>query len=449
MVESDVTQAAVQMEESTSVAVATSNIGETQESTTISEPKDREGSIKSPTSWWGYIGFRTAESGAGDPSSPSEKSQTILANPSKDDASLLEPDVPAESSVSNSAVVSAGANPAIVSDTPSQTRIQSSLWDTPWSWYTSASPSTALQSSIPQDGLVTPDQSAAVKEPSDSIGERILDERHIASEHRSETSPAPEPPNPIQSSISSHKPAWSYLFSSKALSMKAITASEHPRDENGMEIMDLDDDDNSGIRSSPAAAIGVDTPPTPASPPNKSGTSTQVLDVNRLKRTIMVLKGSDAGTGTRTPPTPPATPCTATEPVKRENGKIDGKKSSSSPAPSTKTLPASPPKPAPPNLILPAWEDIFHSPPRSIAPSQTTSRFLKAIKAMSGVLFSLEQDQHSARKEKFREFGKALPRAWEVIENPTGSNRQLDILRGCKRVVVIGIHGWFPGACNM
>jgi len=48
-------------------------------------------------------------------------------------------------------------------------------------------------------------------------------------------------------------------------------------------------------------------------------------------------------------------------------------------------------------------------------------------------------------KEKSGEknhFGKALPRSWDVI----GESLESDVLRGCKRVVVIGIHGWFPGA---
>lgn len=71
-------------------------------------------------------------------------------------------------------------------------------------------------------------------------------------------------------------------------------------------------------------------------------------------------------------------------------------------------------------------------------------------------------------------FGKELPRAWDVIEEARvehataarqtapGSGKSkgkgkapaqeehvglsADVLRGCKRVVVIGVHGWFPGS---
>jgi hypothetical protein len=82
------------------------------------------------------------------------------------------------------------------------------------------------------------------------------------------------------------------------------------------------------------------------------------------------------------------------------------------------------------------------------------------------------------RRERFREFGKELPKAWGVLEEggvdtrnmglggsrfgigslsfstaaglkgPTATadeNGLYDVLRGCRRVVVIGIHGWFPG----
>ena len=81
------------------------------------------------------------------------------------------------------------------------------------------------------------------------------------------------------------------------------------------------------------------------------------------------------------------------------------------------------------------------------------------------------------RREKFREFGKELPKAWGVLEEggvdthgmgfggsrfgsgslslktafglkgPTtreDENGFYDVLRGCQRVF-IGVHGWFPG----
>ncbi|KAF9553354.1 hypothetical protein CPC08DRAFT_822347 [Agrocybe pediades] len=87
------------------------------------------------------------------------------------------------------------------------------------------------------------------------------------------------------------------------------------------------------------------------------------------------------------------------------------------------------------------------------------------------------------RRERFKEFGKELPKAWKVLEDAgwdtsyardeyDSTARRLlrrmssvatghphaskpgappaeavsDVLRGCRRVVVIGVHGWFPGA---
>ncbi|PPR07240.1 hypothetical protein CVT26_012498, partial [Gymnopilus dilepis] len=74
------------------------------------------------------------------------------------------------------------------------------------------------------------------------------------------------------------------------------------------------------------------------------------------------------------------------------------------------------------------------------------------------------------RLERFQEFGRELPKAWKVLEDTfgagvvermmglpasspgpehghgvTGESAVKDVLRGCRRVVVIGVHGWFPG----
>lgn len=69
------------------------------------------------------------------------------------------------------------------------------------------------------------------------------------------------------------------------------------------------------------------------------------------------------------------------------------------------------------------------------------------MKFVSGVLFAKDSGESSVKgkeKEKERDyvhFGKELPRAWDVMQ---GDN-PMDVLQGCKNVVVIGIHGWFPG----
>jgi len=71
----------------------------------------------------------------------------------------------------------------------------------------------------------------------------------------------------------------------------------------------------------------------------------------------------------------------------------------------------------------------------------------KTVRFVSGMLFAKEDDTsteadkaRSKSEEYFADFGKELPRTWDVIGEPIDG-----ILQGCKRVVVIGIHGWFPG----
>jgi hypothetical protein len=55
---------------------------------------------------------------------------------------------------------------------------------------------------------------------------------------------------------------------------------------------------------------------------------------------------------------------------------------------------------------------------------------------------STETDKARSKDEEyFADFGNELPRTWDVIGETLDGN----ILQGCKRVVVIGIHGWFPG----
>jgi hypothetical protein len=228
-------------------------------------------------------------------------------------------------------------------------------------------------------------------------------------------------------------------------------------------------------------------------------------------------------------------------------------KRTASPAPSVKsgkTL-VSPP---PPNLVLPTWQDTFHTPPRNVLPPKPEvyvddqgvgGKLLgKTMKFMSNVLFSkdggssssplapfvggagatrakgkererisardgsaararLYNDQEASsapgesliereRHERFKNWGKELPKAWHVFEEagydtsnmghghsgdpfpPPMQRRTVssastetspkhvhgvtadaeaemkgmkDVLRGCTRVVVIGVHGWFPGSC--
>jgi hypothetical protein len=76
--------------------------------------------------------------------------------------------------------------------------------------------------------------------------------------------------------------------------------------------------------------------------------------------------------------------------------------------------------------------------------------FMKMARDVIGTLLtkenstSMERDTRTARsrnEQQFAEFGRGLPHIWDDI----GERIDGDTLQGCKRVVVIGIHGWFPG----
>ena len=218
--------------------------------------------------------------------------------------------------------------------------------------------------------------------------------------------------------------------------------------------------------------------------------------------------------GTNTPYSLPASPT----PEKNQNPSLPSTPTTSnkkivierttSPAPSKKSISGPPP---PPNLVLPTWQQMFYTAPRNVVPPVMVKpqgdqgvggKLLgKTMRFVSDVLFTKdapsgrqgkgkerERSRDSTevfvdegevdKKERLKEFGKELPKTWQIIEDagldattpttpmihmPTfgfcssagasgvvnggGANPQgmKDVLRGCKKVVVIGIHGWFPG----
>jgi len=201
---------------------------------------------------------------------------------------------------------------------------------------------------------------------------------------------------------------------------KAITSgeTEPEKDENGMEIMNLAEveggADSTGQQLSvPPQMAAIRRPPIPVS---------KKLDSKQPAHS----------------PQPDVT-CVA-------------KGGSVSPTPSKNSGRASPtaPRSAQPNLVLPSWQDTFCTAPRSVLPPPPSSALKKTFNFVTGMFFPRDEGVEGAApwkskgKEKSGEkghFGKALPRSWNVM----GESLESDVLRGCKRVVVIGIHGWFPG----
>jgi hypothetical protein len=196
-----------------------------------------------------------------------------------------------------------------------------------------------------------------------------------------------------------------------------------------MEVMDLDDDVPPKTEASSPVAV-------PVMANSKEGAAGQPA-----KGRDMLSSSPKKANGSAEPSNSPiAPPLTSSTSLKRETA-IANKRPSGSPAPSKKSGTSSPsPRP---NLVLPTWADTFHSPPRSLVPPPPTSSLTKTLRFVSGVLFAGEESGKGKAKEgRFSHFGKVLPRAWDV----SGTKLHPDVLGGCRKVVVIGIHGWFPGA---
>ena len=265
--------------------------------------------------------------------------------------------------------------------------------------------------------------------------------------------------------------------------------------------------------------------------------------------TLMSPPGPPANSNIKPASIPTPTPTKPTP-----TNKSTSKSRTSSPTPSKKSS-SIPPAPPPPNLVLPTWDDTFYTAPRDVLPQVEetradagdqgvggkllgrTMRFMSSVLwakdgvgagegGGSGLMRGKEKERERARvregsadtarrtgsvgvggggeslverdrRERFREFGRELPKAWAVLEggggdvrfaarsrsrvSSTSSSSSLlsaatiaakakvketpakgkadakeeegldtaglyDVLRGCRRVVVIGVHGWFPGA---
>ncbi|KAL4077817.1 hypothetical protein J3A83DRAFT_4087667, partial [Scleroderma citrinum] len=289
---------------------------------------------------------------------------------------------------------------------------QGSAWYAPWTWY-----QTSSSVGAPPDG----DASINV------ASQPTVDQRAAPVGHEMPQLSSPEdtnisgtgPINPIQSSISDNRAGWISFFSARAMAMKGITYEK----ENGeMEVMEIDE----GINT--AQSVGLSSSP--------DSTAAQASSAKEMRPPPHIKK-------TDGKPLPKISAATTSEAVVR-----DAMIRQPSPTPSKKSGVKTPTTPPPPNVVLPTWDDVFLSPPRSIVPEEPPSALSKALNFVTGALFVREEPVLNKGKAKAKVIDapcspheKALPRAWNVLE---GDN--YDVLRGCQRIVVIGVHGWFPGA---
>ncbi|EPQ55541.1 hypothetical protein GLOTRDRAFT_138440 [Gloeophyllum trabeum ATCC 11539] len=431
-------------------ATSTTNTSMTVEKTAV----DTMTRYSSSSSWWDYVGWgyttssQASQSGSATP-------QDAIANTSSG-APSAQPHSPSTSTAGSTESAAESDEHDTVKDpappkassifSADTARSQGSAWYSPWSWY------------------YTPSRSMSEEQPSAHQGSEKTESERVKEEalRRSESEPpvkgektaSPDSQrrhasdiNPIESSITINRSGWISFLASRALMMKTVAGSdaEVRRDENGVEVMDIDEEETPKEQSTQQAVVAtrqqaaakVPPSPTPSTPASKSGPEPKKSG-------------------------PPAPPITESDSIKRETTRVGRDKhrkdkqprkaSSASPASSKKsgaTTPTSP-RAQPPNLVLPTWADTFHVPPRSVVPPpppSTLRKTMRLVSAVGGALFA-QEDQKGKGKgkardhEEFLHYGKELPRAWDVL----GERLEPDVLRGCKKVVVIGVHGWFPGA---
>lgn len=350
---------------------------------------------------------------------------------------------------------------------------QGSIWYSPWAWYYGSPPpasaSTTYESTTAIDGQPQPEGDS--KTESEIVKEEAL-ARDEPSPPLQTPEPIPEPQqsqmsvasNPIESTISTNRSGWASFFMSRALLTKSITDEPANRDENGMEVMDIDDDDEQPTES-------TNTPGLSKSP------VTSVTSTAAAGKEIVVDKKQQSGTTPISPPGsptrpqsskqrepkksgPPAAPLTNSESIKRDTTKPKSTSAvpprTASPTPSQKSTLSSPGTPArtqQPNLVLPTWSDTFRTLPRSYVPppppKPSKSKLSKTFSFVSNALFSGDGPAHGRVKGKEREqpqrdiltYGQELPKALDILGHPKDPH----LVDGNCRVVVIGVAGWSPG----
>ncbi|TCD63843.1 hypothetical protein EIP91_004885 [Steccherinum ochraceum] len=442
---------------------------------------DPQSAAPASSSWWSYLGYSDDSAPAQVPEGSVEApmipeaeaqsgtSETTVQDPTFQTDASQSPPVPAES-----AQVAVGLQPIPVqpeiqitassSDERPQSLLsaetaqsQGSAWYSPWAWYGPSSSSSSVPAvpSTEAEKIEEDETAGHVKTESEMVKEEAL-AREDTTPTNAQTPTMTEPTptidipiataNPIESSISTNRSGWASFFMSRALLTKTITDDSVRRDENGVEVMDIEEEEGQET-TAPDATPGM--PSSPRSGVSVAGNNSSVIPTPKSPTLPKQPRDSKKSASV-------APPLTSSESVKKETMKANPGPRSASPAPSTKKSGSSTPiqpKPQPPNLVLPTWDDTFRSLPRSFIPpppSPPKSTLSKTLSVVSGVLFSAKDDQKQGSvkgKERqseyeYMQFGKDLPKAFDVL----GQTLDPSVMSGNCRIVVIGVAGWSPGA---
>ncbi|EJF58899.1 hypothetical protein DICSQDRAFT_90018 [Dichomitus squalens LYAD-421 SS1] len=531
-----------------------------QEGHDMARARDDSGRVSTsrPASWWDYIGWNGTghpPDGHHKPSQDSKESEDTNGVVETKDDTLASTEAqiaqPAEQSSIQSPETStaksqdAPTNPQRDGDTSPPTqhdpqdatsdkkpssilsaetvRSHGASWYSPWAWYYSANASDVDATQASGEGPAakptdTPPKTDAEQIKADALARdqeqnaQAQAQAPLAVPAESEslaTQPerdaTPEPSNPIQSSVTENKSGWMSFFMSKALTTKMLSETAYDKQENGMEVMEIDDDEPDpsvavevplGDDKTAAKAKDIQGPskekPSPlllsSSPKPSSPTPSSSIPRSPKAPKSPTTKSPQVPTKEREPKKPEAKkpesapPLTDSDSIKREAQRAPR---APSPAPSKASAATTPPgsaKPVQPNFVLPTWADTFHTPPRAYplptrAPS-AKSKLTGALSYVAGALFSggdaagsnsakgkgkgkarararsVDKDRRDAfgiwpvtasspqAQTEFVAYGQELPKALDVV----GEALNPYILNGGCRVVVIGVAGWSPGA---
>ena len=571
----------------------------TTNTTTIVLDPDRLGQSRpnESTSWWNYVGWTSASTSTGTASTLTRPLDDVAANSNQE----FKPTTPsaaigstnarsatimslgsAESGLVNEAEEGKSAEPTekVMEEVQGGDQpVPISSWYSPWGWYSSTNASEPVQ--LESERLEVKTRSEDPQVDTSLFVSHQLEPTSAEGDAPSASAHPPPPMNPITTSMEANWGGWASFFSSRSLMVKTLgygrrrRVQDVKRDEDGMEVMDLDDDEDErrdvgegalskdsvredgerGKALSSSPILIAKSRPVILKPLDSQDGQTSRIEIQTSDRKgEQSFSKSPAKSSVSSTPekgnSRSNTPIPVTIPPSSSPSSRDGNHSQSlpktpattkninntrtaSPAPSKKSITSQPPLP---NLVLPTWEQIFNTAPRNMVPitskpgrypeDQTVGGRLlgKTMRFVSGVLFARDAHDGSPEPEKqikgkeremdrnrdldfkkweeerFRDFGKKLPKAWQIEEaglnavttptTPTtpmshtpifgfgspkftkkgdsrSSNKESqigvgssgideyddqfhslgmkDVLRGCKRVIVIGIHGWFPG----
>ncbi|KAG6878019.1 hypothetical protein C0993_000800 [Termitomyces sp. T159_Od127] len=231
--------------------------------------------IQTSSSWWSYVGWSSSPTVT--VSAPAESAQPPSRDPSPTPTVRGPTPPPPTESDSDSNVDLVAGDDSVQSspESPDLTTTprphsgdaagdvlpasSSSSWYNPWAWYPSASTSTLVPTPVTPVSTATETTSAATeKSESETITGPVLtgtvtnEIKDAASAPTEETSKdsgleqSPRSLNPVEATITMNRSGWASFFSSRSLIVKTITAPparDVERDENGMEVMDVPDDE--------------------------------------------------------------------------------------------------------------------------------------------------------------------------------------------------------------